>query len=165
MCNALTLSRPYSWRLREEKRIRTGTEGAVGEAESYASRMSQPAVGTPDREPVLEEYPNPIESEPTTPLAQPRPKSFTRRVADAHFAARHNFRRSPSTPLRRHTFDGFLMYPEPTLRGQIWVTSDSLIEKWELGKAEECRGPIRLFGIKALTHSRYTFCKVPLSGQ
>ena len=51
--------------------------------------------------------------------------------------------RSPATPLRRNRYDNFPMYPLPTIRGFVWVTSDVLIAGWEARKAEMSRG-IRL---------------------
>jgi len=51
--------------------------------------------------------------------------------------------KSPATPLRRNKYDDFPMYPLPTRRGPIWVTSDSLISEWEQRKSAMARG-IRL---------------------
>lgn len=47
---------------------------------------------------------------------------------------------SPSTVLRRHKLDEFPLYLDWTPRGLIWVTSDRLIELWEQGKVEMCKG-------------------------
>ena len=51
--------------------------------------------------------------------------------------------KSPATPLRRNKYDDFPMFPLPTIRGSVWVTSDVLIARWEARKAEMSRG-IRL---------------------
>ena len=51
--------------------------------------------------------------------------------------------KSPATPMRRNKYDDFPMYPLPTSRGFVWVTSDVLIASWEARKAEMSRG-IRL---------------------
>jgi hypothetical protein len=48
--------------------------------------------------------------------------------------------KSPSTVLRRHKLDEFPLYLDWTTRGLIWVTSDALIEEWERGKVEMCKG-------------------------
>jgi len=48
--------------------------------------------------------------------------------------------KSPATPLRRNKYDDFPMYPLPTIRGFVWVTSDVLIASWEARKAEMSRG-------------------------
>jgi len=48
--------------------------------------------------------------------------------------------KSPATVLRRHKMDQFPMYPDYTQRGQIWVTTDALIEEWEQKKAELNQG-------------------------
>jgi len=48
--------------------------------------------------------------------------------------------KSPATVLRRHKYDEFPLYPMPTKRGWVWVTSDALIDEWERRKAELSRG-------------------------
>jgi hypothetical protein len=47
---------------------------------------------------------------------------------------------APSTVLRRHKLDDFPLYPDLTVRGLIWVTSDDLISRWELRKVMMSHG-------------------------
>jgi hypothetical protein len=47
---------------------------------------------------------------------------------------------APSTVLRRHKLDDFPLYPDWTVRGLIWVTSDDLISRWELRKVMMSQG-------------------------
>jgi hypothetical protein len=47
---------------------------------------------------------------------------------------------APSTVLRRHKLDDFPIYPDWTAWGLIWVTSDELIQRWELKKVMMSHG-------------------------